>query len=347
MDRNLWRRIGTLALIFLGVWLGIRYLLPILMPFLLGLGFSLLAEPVVKILHARFKLPRPVASGIALSMGLIMIFGLLWILGAAAYRELTVLAGALPGFFEGIGGTVAVVRDWALDLAAKAPDGMSQMLRKWLTNLFADGSVVLEQAASRALGMAGNVMGGIPGGALLVGTAVISSFMISSQLPGLKERLKARLSAQWMVKWVEAFRKIRQAVGGWFKAQVKLSGVTLLIVGAGLMILRVEHVVFWAFLIALVDAVPMLGTGTLLIPWCLLSFVQGDSIRAIGLLGIYVTAMMTRSVLEPKMVGGQLGLNPLLTLMILYAGYRLWGVLGMVFAPILTVTAKQLTTLRE
>lgn len=347
MDRAAVRRIGMLALVFVGIWLGIRYLLPILMPFLLGLGLALLVEPMVKLLHSRFRLPRAFASALALSGGLVMIFGALWILGAAAYRELTELAGSLPSFFEGIAGTAETVRDWSLELAARVPDGLSQPLGNWLRNLFADGSVLLERAASTALGVIGNVMGGIPGGALLLGTAVISSFMISAQLPNLKERLKGKMSAQWMKKTVQTFQKIRQAVGGWLRAQVKLSGVTLLIVGAGLMILRVEHVIFWAVIIALVDAVPLLGTGTVLIPWCLLSFIQGDSVRAIGLLGIYVTAVMTRSVLEPKLVGGQLGMNPLLTLVVLYAGYRLWGVMGMIFAPILTVTVKQLTTLRE
>lgn len=240
-----------------------------------------------------------------------------------------------------------MLRERALSLAARAPDGMSQTLTRWLTNLFADGSGLLERAASGVLSMAGNVMGGLPSGALMVGTAVISSFMFSAQLPALKERMRGIMSAGWIQKTVQTGKKVRHAVLGWLKAQVKLSGVTLLIVGAGMLLLGVEHVLFWAVIIAMVDAVPMLGTGTVLIPWCLLAFLQGDSVRAVGLLGIYVTAMMTRSVLEPKLLGGQLGMNPLLTLLALYAGYRLWGVLGMILAPVLTVTVKQLTTLKE
>lgn len=334
-------------LVFVGIWLGIRYLLPILTPFLLGLGLALLVEPVVRLLHRRFRFPRAAASAVSLMAGLVMIFGIVWILGAAVYRELTVFAGNLPSYFERIGGTFTAIRDQALSLASRAPEGLSLTLKNWLTDLFADGSGLLERAASTVLGMAGNIVGGLPGGALMVGTAVISSFMFSAQLPNLKERVKGKMTAQWLRKTLETLQKIKCAVTGWLKAQVKLSGVTLLIVGAGLMLLGVEHVIFWAVIIALVDAVPMLGTGTVLIPWCLLAFVQGDSVRGIGLLGIYVTAMMTRSVLEPKLLGGQLGMNPLLTLLALYAGYRLWGVLGMIFAPVLTVTVKQLTTLKE
>lgn len=347
MDSVFWRRLGMLTLILAGVWLGVKFLLPIALPFALGLMFALLAEPGVKFLCNRLRFPRAAASALTVSTGFIMIFALVWLLGAVAYRELTVLASGLPSFFEQVSGTVSNVRDWALNMVSRAPDGISQGMMRIVTDFFANGDMLLEKAASGALGMAGNIMGGIPGGALLIATAIISSFMISAQLPSLKERLRGRLSRQRLQKWVHALHRVKGAAGGWLKAQVKLSGVTLLIVGAGFLLLRVGNPLFWAIITAVVDAVPMLGTGTILIPWCLWCFVQGDSVRALGLLGLYVTAMMTRSVLEPKLVGRQLGLNPLLTLLTLYAGYQLWGIPGMIFAPILTVTVRQLTTIRE
>lgn len=347
LDRALLRRLGMLVLIFVGVWLGVRYLLPILLPFIFGLMFALLAEPGVKFLHERLRMPRAAASAIAMGMGFIMIFALVWLLGAAAYRELTVLASGLPAFFERISEATARIRDWALSLASRAPDGLSQGLQQWVANLFASGSVLLEKVASSALGLAGNLMGGISGGAFLVGTAVVASFMISAQLPNLRKRFSKMMSAKWPQKWGHALLRIKEAVGGWLKAQVKLCAVTLVIVTAGFFLLRVKNPLFWAVVTALVDAVPMLGTGVILIPWCLVSFFQGEGVRALGLLGLCVTAMVTRSALEPKLVGRQLGINPLLTLLALYAGYRIWGVAGMILAPILTVIAKQLAALKE
>ena len=97
-----------------------------------------------------------------------------------------------------------------------------------------------------------------------------------------------------------------------------------------------------ALVTALVDAVPLLGTGTILLPWTLVSLLSGEPVRAVGLLGIYVTALITRSALEPKLLGRQLGLDPLAALAALYIGYRLWGFGGMILAPILTVTAREL-----
>ena len=90
------------------------------------------------------------------------------------------------------------------------------------------------------------------------------------------------------------------------------------------------------------DAFPILGTGTILLPWALVYFLQADSARAIGLVSLYVTVTLVRSALEPKLLGRHLGLDPLITLMVMYAGYKLWGISGMLLAPILAVIAIQI-----
>ena len=107
------------------------------------------------------------------------------------------------------------------------------------------------------------------------------------------------------------------------------------------MILGIRYALLWGILVALVDALPVLGTGAVLIPWSLISFLESNNARALGLLGLYAIVALTRSVLEPRLVGKQLGLDPLLTLACLYAGFRLWGVAGMIFAPLLAVAIRQ------
>lgn len=347
MDSGLWRRGAAVVLSFLAIWLGIRYLLPILLPFGLGLAFALMAEPGVRFLEKRLRFPRALACAVAVSGGFVMIFALVWILGAVVYRELTVLAEGLPVFFEGISETVSNLRHWSMGLVRRAPEGLQGSLRQWITNLFAGGNVLLEQAATGIVGILAGVMGGIPGGALLAGTAVISSFMISAQLPALKKKLRKIFQRQWLQKWMRTAVQMKHTAQGWLKAQLKLSTVTYVIAVCGFLILRVGHPLFWGLITALVDAVPLLGTGVVLIPWSLWSFLQGNGVRAVGLLGVYVTAMVTRSALEPRLVGSQLGMNPLMTLLTLYAGYQLWGVGGMILAPILMVTARQLMTMKE
>lgn len=347
MERKSFKRWMTALGIFAGAWLAVRYLLPIGLPFLLGGFVALAAEPGVRFLVKKCRFPRPLASFGVITLGFVMVIALIWMLGAALYRELTAVASGIPKLVEGVSAGVAQIHRWAAQQAARAPEGVRPALRQWVGEVFTGGSVVLEKAASGVLGMAGNLMGGLPGGAMLLGTGVISSFMISAQLPALRRKTTRILNRQRLQTFLLALSRVKGAVWGWLRAQMKLSGVTFVIVSAGFLLLRIRNPLFWSGIVALVDAVPLLGTGTILIPWALLALIQGDGVRAIGLAGLYVTAMLMRSALEPKLLGRHLGINPLITLMALYAGYRLWGVGGMILAPILTVTVKQLATIGE
>lgn len=347
MGQGLWRKVGLPLLVFLGIWAGLRYLLPIVLPFVLGTVFALMAEPGVRFLEKRLGMKRTFAAVLGVGAGFVMLFTLMWLLGAAAYRELRVLAAGLPSALDKISGSTQQLRQWAMGLVQRAPESLASGLERWIGELFTGGTVLLEQAAAGFFGAAGAMMEGIPGGALLVGTAVLSSFMISAQLPSLKSKLGRRISREKMKKWLDITLRIKGTAGGWVKAQMKLSAITFAIVLSGFLLLRVSNPIFWAAVTAFVDAVPMLGTGIVLIPWAVISFAVGERVLAVGLLGVYVTAMLTRSALEPKLVGRQLGMNPLLTLMALYAGYRLWGVTGMILAPILAVTARQIVSTKE
>ena len=142
---------------------------------------------------------------------------------------------------------------------------------------------------------------------------------------------------------MDTLKSMKTVLLGWLKAQVKLSGVTFGMMALSFLLLRIPYGLLWAFLVALLDAFPILGTGAVLVPWSLVSFLQGDSLRAFGLLGTYAAVTVTRTVLEPRLVGRQLGLDSLVTLVCFYAGFRLWGILGMILAPMLAVVAVQLT----
>ena len=122
-------------------------------------------------------------------------------------------------------------------------------------------------------------------------------------------------------------------------------GVTYGVVALGLTVVGIRYGFFWAILIALVDAVPILGTGTVLVPWAVVELLQGQTLRGIGLAATYVAALVIHTVLEPRLVGRHLGLDPLLTLAFLYVGYRLWGILGMIFAPMLAAAVKGMADL--
>lgn len=322
-------------------WLSLRWLLPLTAPFALGLGLALIAEPVVSRLHTRLHLPRSISTGIGVTMTVFLLGMLFLVLCAAAVRELRALAGVLPDLEAAAGSGIDMLRFWLLDMASRAPKSIRPVLQENMASLFSSGTAWLDRAMRYLLGLAGNLLSHVPDSALGLGTAVISGYMFSSKLPRIRRWLLRRIPKERLRLLLETMRRIRGVIFGWLKAQAKLMGVTFVILILGLVLLRIPYALIWALGISLVDAFPVLGTGTVLIPWSILCLLQGDTARAIGLAGIYATVTLTRSVLEPKFLGRHLGLDPLVTLIALYVGYKLWGIGGMILAPLLAVIALQ------
>ncbi|MBQ8833835.1 MAG: sporulation integral membrane protein YtvI [Oscillospiraceae bacterium] len=340
---------NTLSLIglFFAVWVGIRYALPILAPFLLGTALALAAEPMVAFLTKQLHLPRAVGAGLGVTMAFVCIAMLLLVLGAFLVRELGILAGILPNLEDTAMSGISSLQSWLLELAGRMPPGIQSLASDNITALFSDGTSLFNRAIQYVLGLAGSLLSHVPDSALGLGTGIISGYMISAKLPKLRRWITRRLPKEKLKPLLDSLKRMKTAVGSWLTAQLKLAGVTLTVLCLGLLLLRVRYALLWALGITLLDALPVLGTGTVLLPWALICFLQEDTARAIGLLGIYAVISLTRSILEPKLVGRHLGLDPLATLVALYAGYKLWGIGGMILAPLLTVTAMQLAPSRD
>lgn len=336
------RSILSLTGICLALWFGGRFLLPLFFPFLLGTGLALLAEPVVRLLCGRLHLPRFAAVGIGVTASFVAVTILLLMICAFLVRELGILAGILPDLTQTARSGMSLLQNWLLDLASRTPQSVRPLLEENVTTLFSGSTALLDRAFQYVLGLAGTILSHVPDSALSLGTSVISGFMISAKLPRIRIWITRHFPREKLRPLLETLRRIRKAVGCWLIAQLRLAGVTLGILMAGLLILRIPYALLWAVGISLVDAFPVLGTGTVLLPWGLICFLQGDRARAIGLVGIYAVISLTRSVLEPKLVGKQLGLDPLVTLFALYAGYKLWGIGGMILSPLLAVTVVQI-----
>lgn len=340
------RKLLTLAALLTGIFLGIRYLLPLIFPFLLGSALALAAEPIVRFGCKKLRLPRSVAAGIGVSMSFAFLALVILMLAALVLRQLRTLAGILPDLENSIRGGMQSMSTWLLELADKAPGGVSAVLSRNINDFFSGGSALLDRIMGYLLHLASGILSQVPGRALSFGTAIIASFMISAKLPKLKAAVRSRLGGQKVQPIFDTLRRLRHTLGSWLKAQLKLSGITFAVATAGLMLLRITHAPLWAAMIAMVDAFPVLGTGAILVPWSLVSFLQGDRLLAFGLLGLYAAAAVTRTVLEPRLVGKQLGLDPLVTLIALYAGFKLFGLPGMILAPMLAVTVTQLMELK-
>lgn len=332
---------GFFALfLLLLVWLSSKFLLPFLFPFLLGTALAYAAEPAVRLGCSRLKLPRGIAAGAGVSVTLLLLSAVVLLLGSLAVKELGSLATTIP---QTLHQSSAALEGWLTQLSGKAPAQVRPVLLRSVENFFADSQSLTDRAIRQVPGLLGGVLEKAPGKAMSIGTGILSGYFISARLPKLKERFQEKIPPIFHEKWLPALHRLRGALGKWLLAQGKLMAVTYGIVTLGLLLLRIPYAPAWALLVAAVDAVPLLGTGTVLVPWALVQLLQDDPLVGFGLLALYALAAVTRTVLEPKLFGSHLGLDPLVMLIFLYFGYRLWGFWGIIISPLLAATTKALT----
>lgn len=340
------RKVTILLIFVIAVWLTLQFFLPITLPFLLGGLLALAAEPVVGLLNRRLHLPRPAAAGIGVTAAFLFLAILVLLVAAIILRELGILAGYLPNLENTARSGMEALLHWLLGLIARLPLSLRDVLTRNVNEFFSGSSRMLDRAFRYALNLAGGVLKNVPGSAMVLGTGLISSYMISSKFPKIRAWITKKFLNERLRPVLTALKSMKAALFGWLKAQLKLMLVTWVILTMGFVLLRIPFAPLWAVLVSLVDAFPILGTGTVLLPWALVCLLQSETARAIGLLGTYAAVSLTRSMLEPKLVGQHLGLDPLATLVSVYAGYKLWGFTGMLLAPMLAVAALQLTSLK-
>lgn len=334
------KKIVTVALLGVAVWLGCKFVLPVMLPFLLGGALALAAEPVVTFGVRRLHMKRGLAAGVGVTATMVMLAAVISMAGAVAVKELGNLAGVLPDLEKG----TQTLQDWLISAADKAPEGVRNLAQRTVLEVFDDGTAVVEQISQRIPTLLTSVVSGVGSSVLSAGTGILAAFFISARLPKLRQSIAQNLPDSWREKYLPTLKRVYRNLGGWLKAQGKLALVTWAIVTVGFLVLGISFAPAWAALVALVDAIPILGTGTVLVPWALVSFIQGDGLGAVILLVTYAAAAITRTALEPRLVGRQLGLDPLITLLALYIGYRIWGFLGLLLAPIAASAIKSVVS---
>ena len=340
MSKNGYRKLAILAGAFFGVWIFIRFLFPFFLPFLLGLALARWVNPAVEFLEKKICLPRWAAAGISVGLGFPMLFLLLGLPCMVLLRQLGRLTPLLPQVQETALRLLGQLESWLLTRSARAPASLRPLLEQGVAQLFSGGNLLMHRFAQALPGLAAGLVGRVADWAVQLGTAFLAAMMISLRLPRLRAWTRAHLPRAVRERYLPMLRTLRFSLLGWLRAQLLLSLAAGAIVFFAFWLLGIYPL--WAFAVALVDAVPMLGTGTVLIPWSLLALAQGNRLRFWGLLLTYAAASVCRSVLEPKLLGKSMGLDPLAALAAVYVGLRLWGVAGMLLLPLAASCAVQL-----
>lgn len=182
-----------------------------------------------------------------------------------------------------------------------------------------------------------NILTIIPGFLIEVLIYLVALFMISLELPKLKVKLEKYLTDQTKMKVYVVTTELSKAGIGFIKAQIILSVITFIMAFVGLSILQVSYTAVLSLLIVIVDILPILGTGSVLVPWAIVAILQGNHFLGIGLIVLFFVITVVRRIVEPKIYSSSLGISPLAALISLYIGFKLLGLIGVFIGPAMVI----------
>ena len=337
---RLWLRLGIRAvLVAAAALLTVHVVLPsldLLMPFLVALVVAWLLNPLVRLIQRKVSISRKTISLVLIILvcGAVMaaLFGLLW-MGFDQGRSLIENWSVIQ---EEMLSAVEEVIDWLREVGTWLPDGVVAAGRdvvdifiQWVSGLDFGGWVADIAAQAPA------VISAMAGGVIAVAVFLLASYFITGDYPRLRYWVADQLPVN-VREFCGSFKRIAVAAfGGYIKSQVLLSLCVFVILTVSFFIIGQPYGLLLAAVFSVMDFIPIIGAGTVMVPWAVISLILGDWRRALELLVIWGIIALFRRMAEPKVLGDQTGLSPILSLAGIYVGFRLAGVLGMVLGPML------------
>jgi len=311
----------------LGPWL-----LKFFMPFVIGWCIAMIANPLVRLLEQRLKLVRKHSSVLIVIVVLAGVIGALYLVISRLAMEVSGLIQDLPMLYEA---GKAEVQNALLSLSrvvARLPRGLQSSIAQLGENLGELASGLAQEIAFPTVTVAGNVAKRIPSVLVYSIVVILSSYFFIVERETMIS-LYERFMPTGIRRYVTVLKKdIKRLIGGYFVAQFRIMFVVAMILAIGFLVLGINHGVLLAMLIALLDFLPMFGTGTALGPWALVKLLSGEWAFALGLVLLYLLTQAVRQIIQPKIVGDSLGLPPFMTLFFLYLGFKIGGISGMILA---------------
>lgn len=322
--------------------LGALYLFVLILkyaaPFVVALILAAAIEPLTRRLSKKQKVT--ISRSLAALMGTVMvvavvvfaIFGLGNLLVAQAREVIEILPDYYPVLAQNILDYFAYLEE-SIDLL---PGEVVQGIDSMLSELGDFGTRFVSSAAISLYRYAVS----LPEMLLFIILAILSIYFISRDWLNIQEGVKKQIPDSWMDKYLIFRRDMLSALFGLIRATLIFMAVTFTQIFIGLHVLRVQYVFLIAVIITIFDALPVIGAGLLLIPWSVYAFITGNFKLGVGLLIIQISVSVVRQVIQPKILGDQIGIHPLPTMMAMYAGFKLFGVSGLITGPIIFVILK-------
>lgn len=302
------------------------------MPFIIGWIISLIASPVVRFFEEKLKVRRKGASVIVIVAVLAGVILLVYAVGSKLVREGINFVNELPAMWESIMAEFDQVGRNLQGVYSRLPADVQSTLDNLGDSLGEYFGGFMEGAGTPTFQAVGNVAKQLPDIFLGVVMCVLSAYFFVADKSYMADMVKKYVPDSIRYRFNLIRRSLRNAVGGYFKAQFKIECWVYVLLVIGLLALHVRYAFLVALGIAFLDFLPVFGTGTVMIPWAVIEILNKDYKMAVGLLIIWCVGQLVRQMIQPKIVGDSMGMDAIPTLFLLFIGYKLAGVAGMIFA---------------
>ncbi len=350
-----------------------KYALWLFLPIVIAFAVALLLQKPVNAIAKKTPIKKGVASVICVLLLLVVAVALIVGIGVSAANYLKDFFTYLGTLFEDTEHLLLQLENWSISVVGKLPDAISSILSKNIRELFDSFSAALTvDDAAQAVGGTAQAIDSqnafnfdfswiktplvsvistakqIPSMITSFLITLVASCFLTADFDTFKTFIKKQLSEKRVKDISRAKTLLKTTFAKMLKAYALIILITFSEMVIGLTALKLigiyksSYIIIISALIAIVDILPVLGTGTVIIPWAIYSLFKGDIGMAIGLIVIYVAISVIRQVIEPKLVAGQLGLPPFVTIIGMFVGLKLFGVLGMFLMPIMIIMIKLL-----
>lgn len=318
--------------IFLGIVLLVPRALMLFLPFVVGWIIALMASPLVRFFEEKIKLKRKIGSAFVIIAVIALLVLLIYFVIAWLTEQVGGLLEALPDMWAGMEADIYNMGQSLGLLLERLPGDTQVSLNSLADSVGNYVGEFLERIGTPTIEAAGNLAMQLP--TIFIGLimALLSAYLFVAERQQINEWFRKHTPAAIQLYYGMVRRSLVKSVGGYLKAQLKIEVWMYVLLVVGLGVLGVNYYALIALGIAVLDFLPFLGTGTVLIPWAVVKIFAADYKVALGLLIIWCGGQLARQLIQPKIVGDSIGVPPLPTLVLLYLGYQVGGVVGMIIA---------------
>jgi sporulation integral membrane protein YtvI len=324
-----------------------KYLFELFLPFIIAYMIAAMLQPAVRFLCKHAKVPKKLSVLVLVLVVTTFIFLLCYLIIDRIYTELTVLSQNVKGFIDYVRNDKEYAKTLIdkinsaipfvdmRDRLSKIWENLDNEMEKWLLS-------VANDLSGSVLPILGGIIAFVPNALLVIAVVIISTYYFAVDY----KRINSFIIAQLPEKAANGVRIFKQEFIGTIIKFLRAYGLIILItfleLFVGFSILGIKYAFLIALITSIIDILPILGTGTVLLPWAAVLLLTGDYYTGIALIIIYIVTTVIREIIEPKIVGKYIGLYPLLTLVSMYIGLKVLGVVGLLLLPIVTIIIKKL-----